>query len=175
MVIVFGLVLVFDPSHLSDQHPPVDPARRRAICAFALPIAIIAFTGLGGCGQPGRRGHGGQSHGQAAGAPGFDPDRAGLRGDLAGRRRGAAGARRRRPRWARRTSRRRCSAWSRRSSRNGWPTCSSTQLRSGARSGSSRPPARRCSASRGWAIRWRPTARSRARSGACTRAGAPRT
>ena len=46
--------------------------------------------------------------------------------------------------------------------------------RSAARWGWPRPPTPACSGSRGSATRWPPTVRSRARSAACTRAGGPR-
>jgi APA family basic amino acid/polyamine antiporter len=44
-VIVLGLVLVFDPSHLTDAvNIGTDPTVRNLL--FALPLAVIAFTGL---------------------------------------------------------------------------------------------------------------------------------
>ena len=174
LIIVLGFALVFDPHALSASiHLGTAPSW--SDLAFALPIAVIAFTGLEAAASIAGEVSATRETGQAAGRPGLGGDRPDLRRDLAGRRRRAPGPRRRDR--ARHDAHQGAGAraWSRRSIRSGWPTCSSTRSRSEARSACSPRPGRRCSASPASATRSRPTGRSRARSGGSTAAGARRT
>ena len=110
-----------------------------------------------------------------AGRAGLGRDRPDLRRDLAGRGRRAAGPQRHDR--ARHDAHQGPGAGRgrRRSIRTGSPRCSSTRWPSAAPRACSPRPARPCSASPGSGTRWPPTARSPARSGACTAAGARRT
>ena len=93
LIIVLGFVLVFDPHDLTASiHLGTAPSW--SDLAFALPIAVIAFTGIEAAASIAGEVSATPQAGQAAGGPGLGGDRADLRRDLARRRRRAPGSRR---------------------------------------------------------------------------------
>ena len=135
LVIVLGLLLVFHPDRLDQSINLWTASDRPGDLAFALPIAVIAFTGLEAAASLAGEVNVSRREPEAPGAPRVVDHRADLRGDLAGRRRRATGTR-----WgdgARDRARKRSGARGRRGfqAAPGSPMYSSTPSRSAARSG----------------------------------------
>ena len=135
IVIVLGLALASSPAPADRDDPPRPAAPASGDLAFALPIAIVAFTGLEAAASLSGEVAGNRNSLKRLVLPGLDGDRAHLRRHLARRRRRAARPPRGHASSVSPTSRRRSSGWWRRSARTGSPTCSSTRSRSAVRSG----------------------------------------